>query len=139
MVRDGVYALAVVLGSLFGARFGLVGVASGVVLAISINYFIGAAMSLHLLQASWREYFRSQAPGVGLGVVTAAIAYCLRLALVAAGAGQIVTLGLTGILSLALIAGLCWVRPVVAGRYGEMALRHLTSEIGSRFLRREAA
>jgi PST family polysaccharide transporter len=139
MVRDGIYAVAVVLGSLFGTRFGLVGVASGVVLAISINYFIGAAMSLHLLQASWREYFRSQAPGIGLGVLTAVIAYCLRWALLAAGAGQIVTLGLTGILSLAMIAGLCWVRPELAGRYGEMALRHLTSEIGSRILRREAA
>ena len=138
-VRDGIYALAVIVGSLIGTRYGLTGVATGVVLAIALNYFIGAAMSLHLLGASWREYAHSQAPGIGLGLLTAAIAYALRLGLIAAGAGPFLLLLITGAVTLSLIGGLCWIQPAVAGRYGSMALRHLTSEIGSRILKREPA
>jgi O-antigen/teichoic acid export membrane protein len=138
-VRDGIYALAVIMGSLIGTRFGLTGVATGVVLAITLNYFIGAAMSLHLLGASWREYAHSQGPGVGLGLLTAAIAYFVRLGLIAAGAGPFLVLGLTGVVSLGLVSGLCWAQPAVAGRYGSMALRHLGSEISSRMPKREPA
>jgi O-antigen/teichoic acid export membrane protein len=138
-VRDGIYALAVIMGSLIGTRYGLTGVAIGVVLAITLNYFVGAAMSLHLLGASWREYAHSQAPGVGLGLLTAALAYALRLGLIAAGAGPFVILLVTGGVTLSLVGGLCWIQPAIAGRYGSMALRHLTSEIGSRILKREPA
>jgi len=105
----------------------------------TLNYFIGAAMSLHLLGASWREYAHSQAPGVGLGLLTAAMAYALRLGLIAAGAGPFLLLLITGAVTLSLVGGLCWIQPAVAGRYGSMALRHLTSEIGSRILKREPA
>jgi hypothetical protein len=129
----------VIMGSLIGTRFGLTGVATGVVLAITLNYFIGAAMSLHLLGASWREYAHSQGPGVGLGLLTAAVAYFIRLGLIAAGAGPFLVLGLTGVVSLGLVSGLCWAQPAVAGRYGSMALRHLGSEISSRMPKREPA
>jgi PST family polysaccharide transporter len=138
-VRDGVYALAVIVGSLVGTRYGLIGVATGVVLAITLNYFVGAAMSLNLLGATWREYAHSQAPGLGLGLLTAAMAYSLRLGLIATGAGPLLLLILTGAVTLSLIGLLCWIQPAVAGRYGSMALRHLTSEISSRLLKREPA
>jgi O-antigen/teichoic acid export membrane protein len=138
-VRDGIYALGVILGSLVGTRYGLTGVASGVVLAITLNYFIGAAMSLHLLGASWREYAYSQVPGILLGLLTAALAYSIRLGLIAANAGPFLVLALTGIATLGIVGALCWVQPNVAGRYGSMALRHLTSEIGSRLPKREPA
>jgi PST family polysaccharide transporter len=138
-LRDGIYALAVILGSLIGTRFGLTGVATGVVMAIALNYFVGAAMSLHLLDATWGEYLRSQAPGVGLGLLTAMIAYGVRWGLIVAGAGSFLVLVLTATASLALVAMLCWAQPGVAGRYGGMALRHLRAEISARFLRREPA
>jgi PST family polysaccharide transporter len=138
-LRDGIYALAVITGSLIGTRFGLAGVATGVVLAITLNYFVGAAMSLHLLGASWREYARSQAPGIGLGLLTAGLAYAIRLGLYAAGAGPFLVLALTGITSLIVVGALCWLQPAVAGPYGGMALRHLTTEIGSRIVKREPA
>jgi hypothetical protein len=127
------------VASLIGTRYGLTGVATGVVLAITLNYFIGAAMSLQLLGASWREYAHSQAPGIGLGLLTAAVAYTVRLALIAAGVGPFLRLMLTGAVTLSLIGALCWIHPAFAGRYGSMALRHLTSEIGSRILKREPA
>jgi O-antigen/teichoic acid export membrane protein len=138
-VRDGIYASAVIVGSLVGTGYGLTGVATGVVVAIVLNYFVGAAMSLHLLRASWGEYAHSQAPGIALGVFTAATAYALRAALMAAGAGPFLVLVLTGATTLGLVGALCWIYPRLAGRYGSMALRHLTSEIGSRILKREPA
>jgi len=138
-LRDGIYAMAVIVGSVIGTRFGLNGVATGVVIAIGVNYFIGAGMSLHLLQSSWREYFESQAPAVLLGILSAVLAYTIRLGLLSAGARPIIALGLTAGLTLALIGGLCWLQPAVAGRYGSTALRHLTSEIGARIPRRETA
>jgi PST family polysaccharide transporter len=138
-VRDGIYALAVIAGSLIGTRFGLTGVATGVVLAITLNYFIGAAMSLRLLGASWREYAHSQGPAVALGLLTAGIAYTIRFGLIAAGGGPLLVLALTGIVSLVFVGGLCWAQPGLAGRYGGVALRHLRSEIGSRLPKRQPA
>jgi hypothetical protein len=121
-----------------GTRYGLPGVATGVVLAISLNYFVGAWMSLRLLGASWRDYIRSQAPALGLGLVTLAVAHLIRQSLFNAGAAPIIVLGLTGLLTLSLIGGLCLLQPALTGYYGGMALRHLKSEVGSRFVRRGA-
>jgi len=132
-VRDGVYALAVLIGSLIGTRFGLVGVATGVVIAIGVNYLVGAAMSLSLLKATWRQYARSQVPAVLLGVLTAAVAYAIRWGLLEAGAGPFLVLGVTGIVSLAAIGGLCFVRPTVMGEYGGSAVRHFVSAVDARF------
>lgn len=131
-VRDGIYALAVLAGSLIGARFGIVGVATGVVIAIAVNYLIGAAMSLNLLKASWRQYAASQIPALLLGIMTAAVAYMVRWGLLEAGAGPLVVLGVTGVASLAAVGGLCLLRPSVMGSYGETAVRHFIVALRAR-------
>jgi PST family polysaccharide transporter len=131
-IRDGIYASGVVLGSLAGSRYGLAGVASGVVLAITVNYFIGAAMSLRLLDASWRDYASSQAPALGLGLFTAMFAWLVRLGLISAGAGPLLVLAVTGLISLGLIGLLYWSRPAMLGQYGTLAMRHLHSVLGPR-------
>ncbi len=138
-VRDGIYALAVVLGSLVGTRFGLVGVATGVVLAIGVNYLVGAAMSLSMLGATWRDYARSQLPAFGLGLLTAAIAYPLRLGLLAAGFSPLIVLGLTGCISLAVPCLVYLIRPAIIGPYGNMAIRHFAVELSSRLDPRPAS
>ena len=139
MLRDGIYAGAVLAGSLIGTRFGLAGVATGVVLAIAVNYVVGAAMSLRMLGATWREYARSQLPAFGLGLFTAAVAYLVRLALLAGGAGQFSVLVLTGCVSLGLLGGLYLVWPSVLGQYGGTAVRHVREAISSRFFPPEPA
>ncbi|MBA3759298.1 MAG: lipopolysaccharide biosynthesis protein [Gemmatimonadales bacterium] len=131
-VRDGIYALAVLAGSLLGTRFGLVGVATGVVIAIAVNYFVGAAMSLTLLKATWLQYARSQVPAVMLGILTAGVAYALRWGLLQAGAPPFIVLAVTGFVSLAVVGGLCLIRPSVLGVYGEPAVRHFVSAVWSR-------
>lgn len=138
-LRDGIYAAAVLTGSLIGTRFGLVGVATGVVLAIAVNYFLGAAMSLRMLGATWRDYAASQLPALGLGLLTAAVAYAARLGLLAAGAGQFLVLVLTGGVSLGVMGVLYIVRPSIIGTYGGTAVRHVREAIGARFFPPEVA
>jgi PST family polysaccharide transporter len=139
MLRDGIYALAVLVGSLVGARFGLAGVASGVVAAIVVNYLVGAAMSLRMLGATWRDYARSQLPAFGLGLLAGLIGYLVRWGLLAAGAGQLVVLMLTGGVTLGVLLALYLVRPEVIGQYGRTAVRHLQAAISARFPPRQAA
>jgi PST family polysaccharide transporter len=128
-LRDGVYALAVLTGSLIGTRFGIAGVATGVVIAIAVNYVLGAAMSLNLLKATWRQYAVSQIPGVLLGILAAVVAYTVRWALLELGAGPLVVLGVTAPLSVGLVSGLCVLRPSLLGQYGESAMRHFVSAV----------
>jgi PST family polysaccharide transporter len=135
-LRDGIYALSVLGGSLIGTRFGLAGVAAGVVLAIALNYFVGAAMSLRMLGASWRDYARSQLPAFGVAVMTAAIAYPVRLLLLQAGASPLMVLLLTGCSSVAALAGLYFMQPAVIGEYGQAALGHVGAALASSLPRR---
>jgi hypothetical protein len=109
-----------------------------VVLAITVNYFIGAAMSLRLLDASWGDYARSQAPALGLGLFTVIVAYPVRLGLISAGAGPLLVLAVTALMSLGLIGILYWARPAILGQYGILAMRHLNSVLGPRLARRES-
>jgi O-antigen/teichoic acid export membrane protein len=138
MVRDGIYAVAVVLGSLVGTRFGLVGVATGVVIAIGVNYFVGAAMSLRILGATWRDYARSQFPAFGLGVLTAGVAYGVRMALLAAGFNQLMVLVVTSSISLAALGLFYLARPGIIGHYGNIAVEHFSVALASRLDPKEA-
>jgi PST family polysaccharide transporter len=130
--RDGIYAFAVLAGSLIGTRFGLVGVATGVVLAIAINYLVGAAMSLRMLGATWRDYARSQLPAFGLGLLTACVAYPVRVGLLTAGFSQLVVLVITCFVSLAALGLLYLARPTVIGYYGNMAVRHFAAALSAK-------
>jgi O-antigen/teichoic acid export membrane protein len=138
MVRDGIYAVAVVLGSLVGTRFGLVGVATGVVIAIGVNYFVGAAMSLRILGATWRDYARSQLPAFGLGVLTAGVAYGVRMALLAAGFNQLMVVVVTSSISLAALGLFYLARPGIIGHYGNIAVEHFSVALASRLDPKEA-
>jgi PST family polysaccharide transporter len=138
-IRDGIYAAGVVLGSLAGSRFGLPGVAAGVLTAIAINYFIGAAMSLHMIQGSWADYFRSQIPGVGLGVLAAAVAVPTRLGLQSLGVGPLGILATAILTTLGVLGLAIYLRPGLMGEYGRHALRLLTGAVGAQPLPRGVA
>ncbi len=133
-IRDGVYLLAVVAGSLVGVRHGLPGVAAGVVAATFVQYAIATLMSMQLVGHSWPEYFESQAPGLVLGAVAVAFAVPLRLALRSFDLYPAVVLLLTVLPSLALVALLLLLRPRIAGQYGQIALRNLGAALAGRQL-----
>jgi PST family polysaccharide transporter len=67
-----IYAVCVFSFSFIGSRWGINGVAAGVVLAITVIYLLMAWLTTRLVGASWKEYFLCQAPGAILGVVSAA-------------------------------------------------------------------
>jgi O-antigen/teichoic acid export membrane protein len=79
-----VYAACVFSGSLIGSRWGIKGVAVGVVIAITVIYLLMAQLTTRLIGASWKEYILCQAPGAILGVVVMAfvitVTYLLRSA-----------------------------------------------------------
>jgi teichuronic acid exporter len=67
-----IYAACVFSFSFIGSRWGINGVAVGVVVAITVIYLLMAWLTTKLVGASWKEYFLCQAPGAILGVVAAA-------------------------------------------------------------------
>jgi len=69
-----VYAVCVFVASLIGSRWGITGVATGVVIAMSIIYILMARLSLYLTHASWTEFFLAQLPGTIVAANVAAVA-----------------------------------------------------------------
>ena len=67
-----IYAACVFSCSFIGSRWGINGVAVGVVVAITVIYLLMAWLTTKLVGASWKEYFLCRAPGAILGVVAAA-------------------------------------------------------------------
>jgi O-antigen/teichoic acid export membrane protein len=70
--RQGLYAGLVFLGALVGQRWGLTGVAVGVLCALSVNYVLMAQLSLELVQISWPKFLLVQLPAVRLALVVGA-------------------------------------------------------------------
>jgi PST family polysaccharide transporter len=122
-VRDFIYAVAVLIGSALGVRFGLAGVGAGVLAAIVLNYIVAARMSLHLLASSGREYLRSQLPGFCFGLAAAALAVPLRLGLGHLGAPPVAVLAITWLAAVLVLATAIVVQPRIVGAYGLVALR----------------
>jgi PST family polysaccharide transporter len=126
-VRDGIFLLAVITGSLAGAPYGLPGVAAGVLVATLVHHALAIMMSKELVGHSWSEYIQSQAPGLVLGVAGVAVAVPLRLALQALGLPSAVLLVLTVGLTTTWLALLLLLRPTIVGRYGRIALSNLSA------------
>jgi PST family polysaccharide transporter len=79
--RQGLFALLVFSGALVGQTRGVVGVATGVLIAFFINYLSMSQLSLEITQVSWARFFQVQLPAVRLSLVmgTATLATVLAL------------------------------------------------------------
>jgi PST family polysaccharide transporter len=71
--RQALFALFVVSGAWLGTRWGLVGVAAGVLLANFSNYMLMAHLSLKLISMTWKDFFRAQFPSFGFALISAAV------------------------------------------------------------------
>jgi PST family polysaccharide transporter len=101
-----IYAACVFSFSFIGSRWGINGVAVGVVVAITVIYLLMARLTTKLVGASWKEYFLCQAPGAILGVVAAAFAILVTHLLRSAHlpclfilAGAVITSTVAGVLA----------------------------------------
>ena len=74
VVRDLLYALGVVCGSLAGLQWGLAGVAAGVAAATSIPYLLTARMTRQLIGVTWKEFFGSQVAAWGVAGLVGGVA-----------------------------------------------------------------
>lgn len=126
-LRDAIYAITVVVSCLIGSRWGLPGVATGVLGAVLLNYILATRMSMQLLSCSWLDFVEAQKPGVLLAVFVFFIAAPTRSALLANGLSALFTLVITLVVCAMGFASLLIVRPQLLGVYGMEAVGHLLS------------
>jgi hypothetical protein len=93
---------------------------------------MGAAMSVALIDSTWPVYLKTQAPGILLGFVTAAVALPTRHALQVVELPALVVLLITVLLSAGAVGTLLVVFPRVAGNHGILALRLLVSALATK-------
>jgi O-antigen/teichoic acid export membrane protein len=95
--RQAVYAGLVVVGALIGKRWGITGVAWGVLGAILVNYLAMAQLSLESTGLSWFAFARVHVRGAVLALATAAVAFALRSAFAADMNEVVVLLATAGV------------------------------------------
>lgn len=69
------YALSVIIGSFVGQRWGISGVALGVLVALTFNYIMLTQLSKSLLRFTWADIFKGHVPGIILSVIYFFVAY----------------------------------------------------------------
>ena len=121
--RDAVYAAGVVLGSMIGLRWGLAGVAVGVLAAVLMNYILALQMSKNLLNCSWSQIIKALSPAIYPTVVVAVVATFVRSSLHAYGLPAWFILGATTLTSGLILIGLFSVQPQILGLYGTQTLK----------------
>ena len=122
-VRDAVYAASVVLGSTIGLRWGLSGVAVGVLAAVLINYILALRMSMELLDCQWALVIKALTPAIYPTVSVAVVATLVRSIFHAYGLpGWFILIATILICGLSLI-GLYSLQPKILGFYGTKTLK----------------
>jgi hypothetical protein len=122
-VRDAIYAAAVVLGALIGLRWGLPGVAFGVLGAVIINYVLALQMSKKLLDCSWSQIIKALIPAIYPTIVVAVVSLSVRSLLQAFGLPAWLILGATILMSGLSLMVLYLLRPQILGFYGIETLK----------------
>jgi PST family polysaccharide transporter len=112
--RQGLFALLVFFGALVGQTRGVVGVASGVLLAFFLNYLSMAQLSLGITQISWGRFVQAQLPAIRLTLVVGTVTMTTMLGMRQTGLPQAAGLA-AGVLA-AVGSGLlaAWVAPALA-------------------------
>src|SRR5574341_804993 len=62
--RQGLYAGLVIGGAWVGQYWGVAGAASGVLLALAVNFFLMAQLSLKIAHMSWKSFFGAHVPAL---------------------------------------------------------------------------
>ena len=90
--RQWVYAVLVFIGVLVGHRWGIKGVAVGSTIAMVINFFLMASLSMRIVRGKWRELARTHAGPIWTTVLVVVVAYPIGAVLRSAGAEAWLTL-----------------------------------------------
>lgn len=124
-LRDAIYAGGVILGSLIGLRWGLTGVAVGVLCAVVINYVLALQMSVKLLDCSWSQIVNALAPAVYPTILVTVTSISVRTILLFYGLPGWFILGTTTIISGLGLLAMFSLRPQILGVYGTETLKRI--------------
>ena len=76
--RQVIYALSVLVGALAGQRWGVSGVAWGVLGSLIINFLLMAQLSLSLTSMTWQSFLTAHFPGIALAALVSAETFAIR-------------------------------------------------------------
>ncbi|MFV1966842.1 MAG: lipopolysaccharide biosynthesis protein [Pirellulaceae bacterium] len=108
--RQWIYVLLVAIGALIGVRWGLNGVAGGILLAILVNFLLMAQLSLLLLELRWGTFFRSHLPGIRVAALVAIVLMPLVMLFRVQQAPAILIVALSSLLAVLPVLGAVVVR-----------------------------
>lgn len=103
-----IFAVSVGLAALLGARWGIVGIATGVLIATGSCFSYVALMSLRIVGGSLSEMAASLLPAVAVAIVLAVAGMCVKLVLVKLQAPDWLTILSILTLALFIIGGLIY-------------------------------
>lgn len=129
----GVFATLVLAASYLGSRWGITGVAAGVLIAVCANYMLMALLSHRLIGASWRQHLRWSAPGLAIGTVTLIVGIPVQYTARAVTASPALRLIIFGGLVGSIVVGVLTARPGLLGFDLALMKRAFTRE-GNRHL-----
>jgi PST family polysaccharide transporter len=97
--RTALYAVSVVVGAWIGSRWGLVGVASGVVGAVVLNFVVVFHLVHRLTGLPIREFLGVHVPALGLAAVIGVEAYGVRTVVGGTGNAAVLVLAAFAVLA----------------------------------------
>jgi O-antigen/teichoic acid export membrane protein len=130
--RQGIYALFVVVGAWIGQHWGVTGVATGVLVALTVNFILMAHLSFSLTAMTWQRFLMAHLPALLLAAFTlleiGAIVSLLRNLTLPALIILLASSAVTGVTLLILLYSM----PQILGPDGKWMLRTLTGFVARR-------
>ncbi|HEY9442970.1 MAG TPA: lipopolysaccharide biosynthesis protein [Gemmatimonadales bacterium] len=135
--RQALFALLVLLGSLAGQTRGIVGVATGVLVAFFLNYVSMAQLSLKITEVSWGRFFQVQLPAVRSSVAIGGVTLATMVGMRHSGLPPVVGLAVGGLAAVSVGLLAAWVAPTFAlghdGVYARNMLLGMLPALRKRF------
>lgn len=122
-VRDAIYAAAVLLGAWSGLKWGLTGVAVGVLAAVLINYILAVRMSMDLLDCTLLQVIQALLPSIYPTTVVAVLTLFTRSLLHMYGFPAWFTLVTISVVAGISLIGVFLLQPQILGVYGIKTLK----------------
>ena len=127
--RQGLYAIAIVVGAWFGQPWGIGGVAVGVLFAIILNFVLMAELSLRLIGMTWREFLAVHITALPLTVACSSALWLLAETMRATSFSSPVILAASVCCAIS-IGAICLLRPrLFLGEEGQWLQRTLWASL----------
>ncbi len=133
--RQAVYAVLVIAGGFIGQRWGVPGVAVGVLIALFSFFLLMAQLSVRLTAISWRDYATAHLPAVFLTLMSGIEIWAVATMMRRMGAAPLVVVLITVAVCVASFMVLLLINPkLVIGEDGLWVLCRITEAAPQRFL-----